>query len=320
MESFLVSEPIVSFTAASKGRLFLSHMIVRLQKFLADAGVASRRASEQFIVEGRVSVNGLVVRELGSKVDSEHDRVTFDGQMVKPKRKLYIALNKPRGYICSREDPEGRREVTDLLPREWDTLYTVGRLDYNSEGLIFLTNDGEFSLHLTHPRYGVRKKYRVTVEGRLQPETLHQFIEGVYHDGERLHAERAYLIHQGPKESVAEMELAEGENREVRRMFETQAITVKRLERIQIGNIRLGELPTGRWRTLSETEIRSLMSSTPSIKLSTPKRRTRRPPFQAKRPSGKGPRSEMPASRTGAPPKPAISRGFERRPVRRATR
>ncbi|MSU62279.1 MAG: pseudouridine synthase [Pedosphaera sp.] len=295
-------------------------MLVRLQKFLADAGTASRRASEQFIIEGRVSVNGLVVRELGSKVDSGHDRVTFDGQPVKLKRKLYIALNKPRGYICSREDPEGRREVTDLLPKEWDTLYTVGRLDYNSEGLIFLTNDGEFSLHLTHPRYGVRKKYRVTVEGRLQPETLKQFIEGVYHDGERLSAERAYLIHQGPKESVAEMELAEGKNREVRRMFETQAITVKRLERIQIGNIRLGELPTGRWRTLSETEVRSLMSSTPSIRPAGAKRRTRRPPFQPNRPSRirRDPKAAGP--QPGPKPRPATSRSPGHRPARRAPR
>jgi len=234
-------------------------MLVRLQKFLADAGVASRRAGEQIIVEGRVTVNGGIVRELGSKVDPEQDRVLVDGRPIKARRKLYVALNKPRGYICSRTDPEGRPLVSDLLPREWASLQTVGRLDYNSEGLIFLTNDGDFALHLTHPRYGVRKKYLVTVEGRVEPRMLASMIQGVYHDGEKLRAERAHIIRGGSKISVVELELSEGKNREVRRLFETQRLTVTRLERVQIGRIRLAELPQGKWRVLSEVEVRSLM-------------------------------------------------------------
>src|SRR5438874_1497925 len=124
--------------------------VVRLQKFLADSGVASRRASEQFILDGRVAVNGKIVRLLGTKIDPVHDRVTVDGKPVRPKKKLYLALNKPRGYVCSRSDERGRKTIYELIPKEWTSVYSVGRLDYGSEGLIFLTNDGEFSLHLTH--------------------------------------------------------------------------------------------------------------------------------------------------------------------------
>src|SRR5207248_10454237 len=124
------------------------------------------------ILAGRVEVNGHLVQVLGTKIDPRRDRVTVDGAPVKPRRKLYVAVNKPRGYICSRHDRAKRRAVGDLLPKEWDNLYPVGRLDYESEGLIFLTNDGEFCLQLTHPRYGVRKKYLATVEGRVEPKVL----------------------------------------------------------------------------------------------------------------------------------------------------
>jgi 16S rRNA U516 pseudouridylate synthase RsuA-like enzyme len=140
-------------------------MQVRLQKFLADAGVASRRAAEQIILEGRVSVNGSVVRVLGTKIDPDHDKVGLDGRVVHAKKKIYLALNKPVKYVCTHNDELGRPTIYELLPREWQMVSTVGRLDFNSEGLIFLTNDGEFALRLTHPRYGVRKRYVTTVEG-----------------------------------------------------------------------------------------------------------------------------------------------------------
>ena len=233
--------------------------MVRLQKFLADAGTASRRASEQVILEGRVTVNGEPVRLLGVKVDPLHDRVTVDGKAVKAKRKLYVVLNKPRGCVCSRKDEFDRPTIYDLLPTEWDNLYSVGRLDYDTEGLIFLTNDGDFALHLTHPRYAVRKKYLATVEGRLEAETLYKFTRGIYHGGEKLKAEKAHLISSGKILSVAELELTEGKNREVRRLFESQGMTVKRLARLQIGKIKLGELKPGKWRTLTEPEIKSLL-------------------------------------------------------------
>lgn len=234
--------------------------MVRLQKFLADAGLASRRSGEQMILDGRVEVNGQTVRELGTKVDPLHDRVTLDGKPAKAKRHIYLALNKPRGLVCSRKDEYDRPTVYELLPAEWGHLHSVGRLDYNSEGLLFLTNDGEFSLHLTHPRYGVRKKYVATVEGRIEPEILRQFTHGVWHQGEKLKAEKARLVSASPSQSVVELELAEGKYREVRRLFESQRHTVKKLQRIQIGKIKLGELRPGKWRTLTEAEIKSLLS------------------------------------------------------------
>jgi 23S rRNA pseudouridine2605 synthase len=234
--------------------------VVRLQKFLAEAGVASRRASEKIILEGRVSVNGATVTELGGKVDAAHDRVAVDGTIVRPKRKLYVALHKPPGYVCSRRDEFKRRTIGNLLPREWDNLTSVGRLDFESEGLIFLTNDGEFGLRLTHPRYGVRKKYVVSVTGRVEPEMLGRMTRGVTDGGETLKAEKARLLSVNNSNSVVELELAEGKNREVRRLFETQGLEVNRLVRTQIGKIKLGELPSGKWRTLTEPEIKSLLS------------------------------------------------------------
>lgn len=231
-----------------------------MQKFLADAGVASRRAGEQYILDGRVSVNGQTARTLGSKVDPDRDEVAVDGKIVRAKKLLYIALNKPPGCVCSRQDELDRPTIYELIPREWDTVQTVGRLDYYSEGLIFLTNDGQFALRLTHPRYGVRKKYLATVEGEVTPGMLQLFKRGVFHEGERLRALDARIISGTRDKSVVELELAEGRNREVRRLFESQALTVKKLQRTQIGKIRLGELKPGKWRTLNAVEIKTLIS------------------------------------------------------------
>lgn len=228
---------------------------IRLQKVIADAGVASRRAAEELISEGRVKVNGEIVRLLGTKVDPVHDEVSVDGRAVRQRRKLYIALHKPPGYVCSHQDELGRRTVYELLPGEWQIVSTVGRLDFNSEGLIFLTNDGEFALRLTHPRFGVRKKYLATVDGIVEQEMLDKFVRGIFHAGQRLKAESARRI----SKNVIELELSEGKNREVRRLFETQNLTVRRLQRTQIGRIKLGELKPGRWRALTETEIKTLL-------------------------------------------------------------
>jgi pseudouridine synthase len=235
---------------------------VRLQKFLAEAGVASRRASEQYILEGRVTVNGKIIRLLGSKVDPLHDKVLVDGKPVRAKRKVYVALNKPPGCACSHNDELGRPTVYHLLPKEWQIASTVGRLDFNSEGLIFLTNDGQFALRLTHPRYGVRKKYVASVDGEVTSEMLHRFTKGIFDGGEKLQALAARIVSGSRAHSVVELELGEGKNREVRRLFESQNLTVKRLQRTQIGKIKLGELKPGRWRTLTETEIRTLISET----------------------------------------------------------
>lgn len=232
---------------------------VRLQKFLAEAGVASRRAGESIILEGRVTVNGEVIREMGAKIDPLHDHVTVDGRPLKIRRKIYIAINKPRGCLCTCSDPEKRPTVLDFLPAEWRTLYPVGRLDLESEGLLFLTNDGNFCLRLTHPRFGIHKKYVATVEGRVEDVQLNRMVQGLTHMREHLKAERYRVIDRNNTHTVVELELAEGKNREVRRLFEAIGVAVSRLARIQIGPIKLGELRQGKWRTLTETEIKSLL-------------------------------------------------------------
>lgn len=234
--------------------------MVRLQKFLSEAGVASRRASEELIRAGKVQVNGTTIRTLGSRVDPEVDKVTVRGKPARIKRKLYVALNKPRGCVCSRQDERGRQTVYDCLPKEWTNLFTVGRLDYESEGLIFLTNDGDFSLRLTHPRYGVRRKYLARVDGFVGEESVRRLLAGIQDQGERLKAQSVRVHRSGRSGSVVELDLTEGRNREVRRMFGALGLTVSRLERIQIGRIKLGELRPGRWRTLTEDEIKTLLS------------------------------------------------------------
>jgi 23S rRNA pseudouridine2605 synthase len=232
---------------------------IRLQKFLADAGIASRRAAEQIILDGKVRVNGRFVRLLGTKVDPDRDEVILDGKIIRARKKLYIALNKPPGCVCSHDDEFGRPTIYDLLPKEWQIVNSVGRLDFNSEGLIFLTNDGQFALRLTHPRYGVHKKYIATVEGKVQPAMLAELTRGIFHGGEKLKAEKAHLVSASNSRSVVELELSEGKNREVRRMFESQNVSVRKLQRVQIGKIKLGELKLGKWRTLTETEIKTLL-------------------------------------------------------------
>ncbi len=235
-------------------------MPVRLQKFLADAGVASRRASELIIREGRVAVNGRTVTELGTRVDESKDQVTVDGAALRLQNKLYIAINKPVGYTCTRKDAHAKRVVGQLLPAEWTSLYPVGRLDRDSEGLLFLTNDGEFCLHLTHPRYGIRKRYLATVEGRVRPGMIERFREGITSEGERLKVEGGRIVSSGQGAAVVELELGEGRYREVRRLFESEGLEVIRLVRTQIGPIKLGELRPGRWRTLTAAELKTLLA------------------------------------------------------------
>ena len=254
-------------------------MVIRLQKFLADAGVASRRAGERMIREGQVTVNAQIVRLLGTKVDPAHDQVSVNGLPVRPRRKLYIAMNKPRRCVCTRHDPEQRATIGEFLPEEWAHLFSVGRLDYASEGLVFLTNDGDFCLKLTHPRYGVRKTYHVTVAGRVAPAALARVVKGVYEGGEQLKAERAHLLSANNTRSTVELVLAEGKNREVRRVCEVLGWEVERLQRTQIGPIKLGELRPGRWRTLTEPEIKSLLGKYENQTVAHPgaQRRTRLP-------------------------------------------
>lgn len=231
--------------------------MVRLQKFLAQAGIASRRASEAVIREGRVEVNGQTVTRQGIQIDPVADVVSVDGQMIQPLRHRYVAVHKPRGVLCTRKDEKQRTILGDLLPSDWD-LKPVGRLDRDSEGLIFATNDGDFALRITHPRYEVTKVYQVEAEGRVPHRTLRLLTQGVKHGGQMLRALKATLLDANRSRSVVELELTEGKNREIRRMFATQEIKIIRLIRMQIGSVKLGELPTGKWRTLTKTEIETL--------------------------------------------------------------
>lgn len=234
-------------------------MQVRLQKYLADAGIASRRAGEQLILDGRIAVNGRLVLSLGTKVTPGEDKVTVDGRTVREKEKLYVALHKPRGHVCTRADDQDRPTVMELLPPSMQHLHPVGRLDFNSEGLLFLTNDGDFTLRLSHPRHGVRKKYVATLSSRLTPEQIEQVKRGIFSDGERLRAASVRVLQGETHRSVVEIELTEGRNREVRRMFEALGLFVKRLVRVQIGPIPLGRLAPGCWRTLTGKEIALLL-------------------------------------------------------------
>lgn len=235
---------------------------MRLQKFLAACGVTSRRGAEAMVREGRVAVNRTTVTAMGIRVDPDHDEVRVDGRRVTAREtRLYVALHKPRGYISSRSDERERPTLFDLVPREWRKLYPVGRLDRDSEGLIFLTNDGEFCLRMSHPRYGVMKVYRVEVTGTLPGEAISQLTAGVVSEGERLRAESVRVLHSGREQSRLEIHLREGKKREIRRMLGAVGVKVHRLKRVQIGPVRLGTLAAGEWRRLRSEEVRTLLKS-----------------------------------------------------------
>lgn len=235
-------------------------MPVRLQKFLADAGVASRRASEQLIADGHVAVNGQTVRLAGVKVNAASDVITVDDHPVRPKRKVYVALNKPVGYVTTRQDEKGRRNVMDLLPDHWQHLHPVGRLDKDTEGLLILTNDGSFSLRLSHPRYGITKQYVALVTGRVTKSVTQKMCRGIFDKGERLKALSTEIVQANNSHSTVELELNEGKKHEIRRLFAAHDHNVEKLLRLRVGSVHLGELPPGKWRTLTDGEIKSLLA------------------------------------------------------------
>jgi pseudouridine synthase len=232
---------------------------MRLQKYLAEAGIASRRAAETLIRQGRVAVNGRVIKTLGTQLDPSAESVAVDGQPVRVRRKLYLALNKPPDVVCTRRDERDRRTVLDLLPAEWaKTVYPVGRLDRDTEGLLLLTNDGDFCYRVSHPRHEVPKLYVATVRGRAPEAVAASLVRGRVCNGEKLRARRARLVSANNSRSVLELELTEGKNREVRRLLQVLGLKVEHLLRVRIGPVRLGELPRGKWRTLTATEVRGL--------------------------------------------------------------
>jgi pseudouridine synthase len=227
------------------------------------AGVASRRAAEDLIQEGRVEVNGEVVRTLGTKADPATDQIRVDGRRVKfDARQRYIVLHKPKGYVTTRKDPEGRKTIMDLLDGVREYIYPVGRLDYDSEGLLLLTSDGDLAAKLTHPRHGVERVYEAVVVGSPDDEALDKLRRGVFIDGERTlpaQVRRGGVVGKGRQAtSKLIITLQEGRNRQVRKMCAQIGHSVRRLVRTRMGPISLADLRPGKWRELTAAEVERL--------------------------------------------------------------
>ncbi len=230
----------------------------RLQKFLARAGVASRRSAEKLITEGKIRVNGVIIKELGTKVDPFKDKISYNGKMVKLERKkVYYMLNKPKGYISTVKDDKGRKTVVDILSDVEERIFPIGRLDYNTEGLLLLTNDGDFMNKLLHPKYEIGKTYVAKIDGIINLDDLHKLADGVkLEDGKTAPAD-VYLdsINKTLKESRVEITIYEGKNRQVRRMFKALGYEVKALKRIAFAGLTLNKLKRGEYRKLTDNEL-----------------------------------------------------------------
>ena len=243
---------------------------IRLQKVLANAGLASRRVAEDMINEGRVEVNGKLVVERGMRVDPEHDVIRVDGSRVPPPRRhLYLVLNKPRGVVSTMDDPEGRRTLADLLVGKVpgrrsanDRLFHVGRLDTDTEGLLILTNDGDFAHRLAHPSFQVPKTYLAEVEGLVSPHTLKRLRAGVTLDDGPVKPSAVKIMSAVGDKTLVKITLTEGRNRIVRRTMDSVGHPVRRLSRTGIGPVRLGTLKIGEFRELSRDELGELLDLT----------------------------------------------------------
>ena len=238
---------------------------MRIQKLLADAGVASRRAAEAMIVQGLVTVNGEVVDALPAWVDASKDRIIVDGRPLRRSIELvYVLLNKPAGYVCTNSDPEGRRLASGLVDHPSKArLYGVGRLDMDSSGLLLLTNDGELANRLTHPRYEVHKEYEVLVKGGVRPADISRLEEGIFlpeadEPGSRTRKAHLRILRRDGSRTLLTMELREGRSRQIRRMMADLGHPVKRLRRIRMGPLRLKGLAVGAWRDLTTAELAAL--------------------------------------------------------------
>lgn len=242
----------------------------RLQKVLAEAGVGSRRHCEEFILGGRVSVDGRVVRELGFRIDPVRQLVEFDGEPVRQESKVYWLVNKPPGVLSTSRDTHGRPTVLDMIPDIGRRIYAVGRLDEDSTGLLLITNDGDMAHRLTHPKFGVPKTYEVLVAGRVSNEEIAQLRQGIWLSEGKAKATEIHFISGRGKATRLHVVLAEGRNREVRRMFAKVGHKVMKLERIAIGPIRIRKLQRGQSRPVTPEELQLLREL-----VGAPKRRTR---------------------------------------------
>ena len=237
-------------------------MDIRLNKYISQAGVCSRREADRLIAAGRVRVNGKVVKTLGCKLDAGRDVVEVDGKTVFSDRSLlYVMLHKPAGYLVTRKDPLKRPTILDLLPRLQERVNPVGRLDYESEGLLLLTNDGDLALRLLHPRYGVKKMYRIKVKGKPDLRSIQKLEKGILLDRKRTAPATVSQIRKGEKESWMNIQIQEGRKREIRRMCQAIGHPVLYLKRVEFACLSLGKLKSGQWRYLNEAEVRNLRQS-----------------------------------------------------------
>ncbi len=232
----------------------------RLQKYLSRCGIASRREAEEMIRAGRVKVNGVVITQFGVKVDPARDRVLVDGQRVEPLPPVTLMVHKPSGYVSTTKDPQGRKVITDLVPKEFGRLYPVGRLDYDATGLMLLTNDGELAQRLMHPRYQVPRTYRVTAQGEMSDEALRRLAAGVEVEGRPV-STAVTLIKREQGRTVLELMVWEGRYHLVKRLLEGVGHQVLKLKRIAFGPLRLGRLKRGACRPLSKAELINLMGT-----------------------------------------------------------
>ena len=232
---------------------------VRLQKYLALCGLGSRRGCEGLIAAGRVSVNGQAVTEQGVSVDPDSDAVEVDRRIVRPQGFVYILFNKPRDVLCTCLDPRGRRTFRDFLPDLPARMFHVGRLDRNSEGLLILTNDGDFAQAVAHPRHHIEKVYHAWVDRALSPEELGRMVDGIRDEGEMLHADavRPHAVPRGEGRGY-EIVLSQGRNRQIRRMLESLGVGIRQLRRVAIGDLSIAGVRVGCWRHLTPAEIRNL--------------------------------------------------------------
>jgi 23S rRNA pseudouridine2605 synthase len=232
---------------------------MRLQRWLSICEVASRRAAEQLVLEGRVEVNGKVVTQLGTKVDPDRDEVKVDGERVKPAaRKFYVALHKPRGVVCTDDDPAGRPRAVDLVAKVPARLYPVGRLDEEGEGLLLLTNDGDFAQRVAHPSFEVPKIYRVVVKGDPDPQAVEKIKQGVHLAEGKTAPARVMVTRRTRQFTSLAITLREGKNREIRRILARVEMPVTQIQRVQIGPVKLGTMKPGEWRMLAPWEIDAL--------------------------------------------------------------
>ncbi len=281
---------------------------VRLQRFLASTGLGSRRRCEEYITAGRVSVDGEVKRDLGTRVDPHRQRVSVDGHAVRQEPLRYFVLNKPRGYLCTNSDPAGRPRAIDLIPAGKLRLFTVGRLDESSEGLILVTNDGELAHRLAHPRFQVPRTYAVQVAGRPTPEILASLKDGMFFQEGRFRLK--WIRRTGSKGNSAFLEvgLDHGQNREIRRLFARVGHKVMRLKRVAFGPLTLSKLAEGRFRILTGPELKA-------VRELTGRTRRRRPQGEPKPQPTAKPRSGRPkrAKEIAPSPKGAENRTRGRR-------